>query len=177
MSETNALSGAILNRTTPEPRKGSIHLPLPCHFTVVAMKFTSFVLIPWHFKGGTMTLLICLGKKFSIIWLFVVSPIFIEFTFCRKTQLAFLKILDVIGRNWAYVCRVTAAWRFSCNSVFFLYKELNISERRLKLRCFNNLPYFRYLTFWISCVKKPNHPMLLVVWVWIEYSLSSLRVS
>jgi hypothetical protein len=57
-----ARCGCKLNRTTPEPKNGSIHLPCPFHWIFAKIKATSFVLIPWHLMGGISNLSIVLGK-------------------------------------------------------------------------------------------------------------------
>ena len=58
VSETSALFGNTLNKTTPDPRNGSTHLSLPVHSSfkdiVSYMNLTSFVFIPCVFIGGTL---------------------------------------------------------------------------------------------------------------------------
>src|SRR5579872_2573494 len=59
-----ACFGARFSATTPDPKKGSIHLARSsgCHRTLRKINGTSLVLMPWHFTGGTPTREIILGK-------------------------------------------------------------------------------------------------------------------
>src|SRR5574341_434058 len=62
MSAKTARLGRTLNPTTPDPINGSIHTPSFSMAEWSLIHLTNLVLMPWHFKGGTLiviSVLVC----------------------------------------------------------------------------------------------------------------------